>query len=686
MTEDPLKLAIEYEQSGRLAEAENLCKSILERQPDNAAAWHVASMIAARAGRPDLAITRIQKAITLNPQNPAMHANLGEYHRRLGNLDTAILSLRRSLEFNPAMLDAWNNLGNAFKDKGLLDDALAAYNKALALQPNSAMVHYNIGIAHRLKGDLNQSLVSFDRALEIAPTYAEAHSGRGNTLRDQGRLDEAIAEYKRAIQLNQNLPASYANLGAALAEQRQFDSAITTYQHALRLNPKYPEVLANLAAALREIKRFDEAFAAAQAAIQLKPDYAEAHHNLGSILFDQEKFDEAIQSFQKAIDLKPASPLSHNNLALVLDEIGKHDEAIHAARTAVKLQPNYAFGWNTLGNLLVHQGQYQEAKSALHQAIHLQPDYAMAHWNISLIHLLEGDLETGWIEHEWRKQTDIESRPREFPQPEWLGQELNGQTILIHAEQGFGDTIQFIRYIPMVASRGARVLFQCPADLSSLLRHSLKDAEIVSAADLPEFDYHCPLLSLPAIFKTRLDSIPSQTPYLKSPPESSAKWREILNQIPATKRIGFVWAGNPKRKLDRQRSLRLDQLAPLASVPGIQYYSLQKGDSAKQVINPPPNMNLIDLTEKLTDFAETAALIDNLDLVITVDTAVAHLAGAMAKPVWVLLGYVPAWRWLLNRAHSPWYPTMRLFRQSEMDNWTTPIAQVKEALHVFANK
>ncbi len=310
----------------------------------------------------------------------------------------------------------------------------------------------------------------------------------------------------------------------------------------------------------------------------------------------------------------------------------------------------------------------------------------MAHWNVSLIHLLKGDLETGWAEHEWRKKTTIESRPREFPQPEWNGQKLNGQTILIHAEQGFGDTIQFVRYIPLVASHGGRVLFQCPVELSSLMRHSLKTADIVTAADLPDFSVHCPLLSLPAIFKTRLDSIPAETPYLKSPPESSARWRELLNQTGAAKRVGLVWAGNPRRKLDRQRSLRLDQLAPLASAPGIQFHGLQKGEAAEQAANPPTNMKLIDQTAKLTDFAETAGLIDNLDLVITVDTAVAHLAGAMGKPIWVLLGYVPAWRWLLNRNDSPWYPTMRLFRQAALDDWTDPIAQAAEALHEFTKK
>ncbi|MGD0461136.1 MAG: tetratricopeptide repeat protein [Tepidisphaeraceae bacterium] len=685
MTRDPLNLAMEYEQSGRLAEAEKICKSILERQPNMSAAWHVWSIVAARAGRPDVAVQRIERGIAIDPTNAAMHANLGEFHRRLGRLDAAIASLRRAIELQPGLTEAWNNLGNAMKDKGMLDDALAAYNKAVALQPNFAMAHNNIGIALRLKGDLDQSIAAFDRAIELAPTFADAHGNRGNALRDKGRLDDAIAEYQRAIRLQPDSAAPHANLGNALADRRQYDAAIAAYRRALQLKADYPEALANLASALRETKRFEEASAAARAAIQLKPDYAEAYDNLGSILFDQERCDEAVDSFRKALELKPSSAVSYNNLALALGEIGQMDEAIRACRTAVRLQGDYAGGWNSLGNLLARQGEYEEAAAAFRRAIQLEPDYALAHWNLSFIPLLFGDFETGWTEHEWRKRTNVESRPREFAQPEWDGGELNGRTILIHAEQGFGDTIQFVRYVPAVAARGGRVVLRCPAELAALMRHSLAIAEVVSGDDLPNFSCHCPLLSLPAVFKTRLETVATDVPYLKSPPESAARWRGLLEGgAGATRagaiRVGLVWAGNPRRKLDRQRSLRLEQLLPLATVPGIQFYSLQKGQAAQQAPNPPGNMELIDLTAKLSDFAETAGLIENLNLVISVDTAVAHLAGAMGKPVWVLLGRVPAWRWMLDRTDSPWYPTMRLFRQPVMDDWNTPIAQLAKAL------
>ncbi len=684
MIPDALNLAMEYEQSGRLAEAEKICQSILQRQPNLSAAWHVWSIVAARAGRPDAAVERIERGIAIDPKNAAMHANLGEFHRRLGRLDAAIASLRRAIELQPGLAEAWNNLGNAMKDKGMLDDALAAYKKAVALQPSFAMAHCNVGIALRLKGDLDQSIAAFDRAIELAPTDADARNGRGNTLRDKGRLEEATAEYQRAIQLQPDSAAPHANLGNVLADRGQNDAAIAAYRRALQLKADYPEALANLANALRETRRFAEASAAARAAIRLKPDYAEAYDNLGSVLFDSERYDEAVNSFRKAIELKPASAVSYNNLALALGEIGQMDEAIRACRTAVRLHGDYAGGWNSLGNLLAQQGEYEEAAAAFGRAIHIRPDYALAHWNLSFIPLLLGDFQTGWTEHEWRKKTNVESRPREFSQPQWDGGELNGRSILIHAEQGFGDTIQFARYMPMVASRGGSVLLQCPVELASLMRHSLEIAQVVGGGDLPSFSCHCPLLSLPAVFKTRLDTIPVGMPYLKSPAESTAKWRRLLDPGASRMCVGLVWAGNPRRKLDRQRSVDLEQLSPLASARGVRFYSLQKGPAAKQAANPPSNMELIDLTAQLNDFAETAGLIENLDLVITVDTAVAHLAGAMGKPVWLLLSRVPAWRWMLDRSDSPWYPTMRLFRQPAMGDWNTPIAQAARALRELA--
>jgi hypothetical protein len=378
--------------------------------------------------------------------------------------------------------------------------------------------------------------------------------------------------------------------------------------------------------------------------------------------------------------------MKRNNLAMALGAAGKVEEAVNIAKTAVEMKSDYAEGFNTLGNLLADLGRYDDAAAAFGRAIQLRPDYAVAHWNLSLILLLRGDFEAGWAEHEWRRKTTVESHPREFEQPMWDGGDLHGRTILLHHEQGFGDMIQFIRYAPLVAERGGRVILSCPTELASLLREIPQIAEVHAGDDLPEFDCHCPILSLPAVFKTRVETIPAKTPYLKAPVESVDRWREILGAKDGKLRVGLAWAGNPRRRLDRRRSIRLEQLAPLSMVKGVRLYSLQKGQTPQTSTGVPAGLELIDLSSRLHDFAETAGAIENLDLVISVDTAVAHLAGAMGKPVWVLIGYVPASRWMLDRNDSPWYPTMRLFRQPAMDDWSTPIAQIAQALREMTDR
>jgi hypothetical protein len=332
------------------------------------------------------------------------------------------------------------------------------------------------------------------------------------------------------------------------------------------------------------------------------------------------------------------------------------------------------------------RGELDEALSVCQRAIQLRPDHAGAHWNKSLVLLLKGDFAQGWAEYEWRWQSkDFRSPRRDFPQPQWRGEDPSGRTILLHAEQGFGDTIQFIRYAPLLAGRGARVIVECQPELQRLLGGVEGIQHLTARGEpLPPFDLHTPLLSLPLAWGTRVKTIPGNVPYIKPDPALVGAWRGRLAGDSALK-VGLVWAGSPIRKDDRYRSLPLSSLAPLAGVKGVSFYSLQKGKATEQAQNPPPGMNLIDMTEEIKDFADTAALISHLDLVITVDTAVAHLAGAMAKRVWTMLEFVPAWRWLLNREDSPWYPTMRLFRQPAIRDWATVIRRVAGELQNFCS-
>ena len=298
---------------------------------------------------------------------------------------------------------------------------------------------------------------------------------------------------------------------------------------------------------------------------------------------------------------------------------------------------------------------------------------------------MQGDFPEGWMEYEWRwKCKDFPSQRQSFGQPQWGGDSLQGRTLLLHAEQGLGDAVQFIRYLPLAAQRGGRIILGCRPELQRLLQTAAPDLQVLAGGQfLPPFDVHCPLLGLPRLFATDLTNIPRNVPYLHADSADAAIWRDRLADPSSSLKVGLVWAGSPANKNDRNRSLKLASLAPLANVPGVRFLSLQKGAAATEAKTPPEAMELIDVADELKDFADTAALIAVLDLVIAVDTAVVHLAGAMGKPVWVLLPFVPDWRWMLERTDSPWYPTMRLFRQTQLAEWEPVIAEVRARLHEF---
>jgi hypothetical protein len=316
--------------------------------------------------------------------------------------------------------------------------------------------------------------------------------------------------------------------------------------------------------------------------------------------------------------------------------------------------------------------------------VSLRTDYAEAHWNLALTLLLNSNLPEGWREFEWRLKIPEIVAPRDFSQPGWNGSDLRGKTILVHDEQGFGDAIQFARYLPMVAERGGNIILGCARETAGLFQTMPAIGRVLTSGQpMPGFDAHVPLLSLPLMFGTTLSTIPAKVPYLTAPAEGVENWRRKIGAGDGRVRVGLAWAGRPTHKNDPRRSMRLDQFAPLANIKSVCFYSLQKGEAARQSASPPAGMQWVDWTDDLHDFADTAGLVANLDLVICVDTAVAHLAGAMGKPVWVLLPFVPDWRWLLNRDDSPWYPTMRLFRQSTAGDWDGVIQRVGTALEEY---
>jgi tetratricopeptide (TPR) repeat protein len=559
---------------------------------------------------------------------------------------------------------------------GNLQMAERLCKEMLQVQPNNFHVLHLLGVVFYEKSDYDGAIDSITKALQINPNDPDAYFNLGNTYAEKGELDEALVCFLKSAEINPELFEAYNNIGNIFMERKQFDKGIMYYQRALNLNPGLADVYCNLADAFVATQQIDEAIACYQEIMQLDPSIAMSYFHIGNLLQGKGRYDEAVHYYQKAIEISPTNAELYNNLGTAIYQKGFVEESITYYKKALVLNPDYAVAYSNLGIALHNQGKLDEAFAAYQKALYIKPDIADAHLNTSLIHLIKGNFEKGWKEFEWRWRTkEFIPQQRNFPQPLWDGSDIEGKTILLYAEQGFGDTIQFVRYAPFVAQRNAKVIIECLNDVKSLVQTVDGVSHVVVRGEpLPEFDLQCPLLRLPFVFNTTKETIPVQIPYLFIAPESVQRWKELIQHDDSKLKIGIAWSGNPKHINDRNRSFSLDTFVPLSKVEDIAFYSLQKANNLSS------SMNLIDYTDEFHDFSDTGALIENLDLIVSVDTAVVHLAGSLGKPVWVLLPYVPDWRWMLNRDDSPWYPTMRLFRQPSPGDWKSVIATLSEEL------
>ncbi|MDQ7787575.1 MAG: tetratricopeptide repeat protein [Thermodesulfovibrionales bacterium] len=493
-----------------------------------------------------------------------------------------------------------------------------------------------------------QELIFDIQLVDIVPLNqrgAEEQYKTGMEMQKLGRIDEAVSSFKRAILLSPEFPAPYFSLGALLQQRGYIDEAITLYQQVL----------------------------------QLCPEHSDTCNVLGSAFQAKGQLAEAIAWYQKAIQFNPNSFMAHNNLGSALKLQGDIDGAIKQYQRALKLNPNFAESLNNLGNALRDKNELDKAMSFYRRSIALKPDFADAHWNLSYALLLSGQFEEGWKEYEWRWK--LKEPLHKLPQPLWDGSDCAGKTILLFAEQGFGDTIQFIRYITMVADKGIKVVLGCQKELKSLSENIQGVSQVIAYGEpLPQFDFQLPLISLPMVFKTTSDTIPSQCPYIQVGPRLIERWGKKMDLDQSKINIGLAWAGSPGHLNDRNRSCPLDMFTRLTETENCTFFSLQKILNIESERNMIDTLKLIDYTGEISDFADTAAIIMNLDLVISVDTAVAHLAGALGKKVWTLLPFAPDWRWMLKRDDSPWYPTMRLFRQYSWGDWRSVLVHVSQEL------
>jgi tetratricopeptide (TPR) repeat protein len=529
---------------------------------------------------------------------------------------------------------------------GNLEHAGQICRKILSRQPKNAdVLHFFSILCYRLR-NYDAAITNLKKTLRINPSNAEAHYNLGRAYEGKKQIDEAIQSYKSALRFNPYFVDAYINLGNLLQGKGQLDDAIFNYQKAIEFNPSYAGVYYNLGVIFQEKNRLTEAIAAFQRAIQLDPQYADAYHDLGYVSHMNRQPDKAIECYLKAIQMNKDMFDAYNNLGRVYQEQGRLDDAITSYR----------------------------------KSLEINPDFAETHCNLAIALLLTGAFRQGWEEYEWRWKLKDRSRYG-FPQQIWDGSDISDKTIFLYAEQGFGDTIQFIRFAPLIAGRGANVIIECQKELKSLICHVKGINSVITREDpLPEFDVHYPLLSLPFVLNTTPESIPATIPYIMTDETIVRKWEERIRSDNARLKVGVVWSGNPKYKADRFRSISPDNFLQLCMVERISFYSLQKGEAASQVKELVKEIKLIDFTDEIHDFSDTAAIIKNLDLIISVDTAVAHLAGALGKPVWTLLPFSPDWRWMLERDDSLWYPTMRLFRQPLPGDWGTVIESVKKEL------
>jgi len=563
---------------------------------------------------------------------------------------------------------------------GRADAALTCFQKAAAIAPQLPQAHYNLGVAFGQAGRNDDALKSFQKAASLAPGFAEAHANLGTALLEAGRLEEAVAALQKAAKLAPGMAPVHNSLGAALKQQGRLDEAAYAYRAALAIAPAYPEALCNLAAVLCDVGVLDEATALCRNAIKLAPSLAKAHNIMGVILKDQDRLPEAAECFRTAIALAPRESEPYVNLGNVLTAQGQHDQPVLLCRQAAALAPESVEAQNNLGTALYAAGRLDDAIGCFRRAVTLRPDRAEGHFHLGMALLAKGDMARGWREYEWRWKIPLMAAVRRrFDEPEWDGSPAPGKILLIHAEQGLGDTLQFCRYAPLAAAQGLRVILEVQKPLIRLLSNLPGIETIIARGEpLPPFDMHAHMLSLPHLFGTVLETIPAAIPYLTADPAAVAAMQARLAEIPKTGlRVGLVWAGNSYRNVpgmaavDRRRSIAPARLAPLVAVPGPHFISLQKeGPPA------PPEFGLTDIMDEIQDFADTAALVSNLDLVISVDTSVAHLAGALGKPVWLLNRFVTDFRWLTSGQNSPWYPTMKIFRQQRADAWDAVIAEV----------
>ncbi|HEY8612481.1 MAG TPA: tetratricopeptide repeat protein [Roseomonas sp.] len=665
--------ALALHRAGRLDEAEPIYRAVLEGQPGHLQALHLLGLLRAMAGDPAGAVPFLRRAIAADPRHGFIHSNLGNALVELGHAAEGLAAFDRAVALDPRLIEARIGRGNALHALGRHAESLAAHDSARALGADMPELHNNRGNALRALKRPEEALAAYDAAIARHPTYAAAHANRATALADLNRNAEALASIGIALMLRAEDPGFLNTQGVILRALQRPEEALASFDHAITLAPHLADAHASRTAALCDLGRHEEALASADAALALS-DTASAHRNRAATLTLLGRHAEAEAADRAALRTDPASGEAWNGRGNALVELDRFEEALDCFARAEALHPgNRSIPYNR-GNALRGLGRHQEAIAAFREALSIDPDFADAHWNEALSRLALGDLAAGFAGYEWRWLRKGCRAHRHAASPLWRGEPLPGRTLLLHAEQGLGDTIQMLRYLPRAAASGTRLVLEVQRPLIPLLQGLPGVAALITPDDpAPPHDAQCPLLSLPFALGTSLATIPAPIPFPAIGPARIEAWNQDLPR--GRLRLGLACSGNPAHRGDRHRSIPLARFAPLLG-PGIEAFLIQTELRAEDEATLAANPGLTDLRPRLTSFAETAAALHTMDVIVCVDTSVAHLAATLGRPVHLLLPSLPDWRWMLHRADTPWYPSMRLHRRARDESWEAVIERV----------
>ncbi|HEY4745644.1 MAG TPA: tetratricopeptide repeat protein [Desulfuromonadaceae bacterium] len=652
--------AFQHHSSGNASEAERLYRQALDVDPENFDALHLLGLLAHQVGRNDIAVELIEKALQ-HATSPAALNNLGQAYRGLARPEEAARCYREAIALKPDYVTAYNNLGSVLQESGKAAEAEGVYRQALAIRPDVVELYCNLA----------------------------------NALQDMGRFEEAEQACRQALTIYPGLAAAHNILGKALQNLGRLEEAEHAFRHTLSIQPGYAMAHNNLGTVLHALGRLAEAEQACRRALEINPDLAMACNNLGAVLRTLSRLEESEQALRRALALTPDHAGTLDNLAVTLKELGRLEEAKNTSLRSLALNPNSTQAHSNLGVINMEMGLSEEAAVAFRQALAIRPDNGEARWNLGLLHLQHGDFAAGWSGYEWRLSTQKDPHGQ-LGMPRYNGADLKGATIFVYGEQGVGEELMFSSCLDDVCMQAGHCILECDSRLVPLFARSFPAISVVGAtgrdeaalpAGLPHADFKLALGSLPLYCRNSWSAFKERGPWLIPDQDALCTWRSRYDALGDGLKVGIAWRGGIRTELNRMRSASLGQWRDVFAIPGIHFINLQYGDCAREIRELQeqggPCIHSWDDVDQLRDLDDFAAQVAGLDLVISIDNTTVHMAGALGRPVWCLLSRVPNWRWMLDRRDSPWYPTMRLFRQTRPHDWADVFRAVAAELSLL---